>query len=682
MRLITLLLISFFAHAAAAQDAYEQYVTTSKDFARVAQDEAKLLEAWPGWIYMPWTYQWPIGYDEASAKWSIGHGYNGAFLDHGRVDVDGVNKLDWIDRFSLKFYMDHTAGKGDLHLWDSAEPYLPKIHATGVRTVPLDEALKKRLKDLIKKNIENVKASPNRAAYALDDEVSWGSFVTPCMWRLNDDREAYDQWLTEIYGSEEKPEHPGWISYETIRPKLSRWSIKEFDASQLMDQWTYNDARWCNLLGELVEHANRIDPETPCGIVGAQAPSPFGGYDYARLMRKVQFIEAYDLGGSQALIRSFNPRNALPAVTTDFFRSADKSIWSVWYYLAHGNRGYIGWVERWFDEKTGKPLPWHEKTAPHYLEAGHKIGPLLAGAQWMHDGVALYYSHASIQLGWILDAEAHGATWKRRNNDHLLGASHNVRRAWENMLRDEGLQYDFLGYIDVIREGIPPEYKVLILPATLCLSDVEARRIRAFCEKGGTVIADYLPGLWDQHGRGRKTGGALDDLFGAHHDPGLKARDLFHDRLWTEVDQEKHYSSFPPPGNDHFSKVVSGMETERVNRFGKGKAVLMNQSPQFYITSRHKRDTFMKHVGIKRWVEGEMDGHEITYWRKGDRTIVFLVLNQEKIDSRRVPVRLKFARPIKEARNERTGEDLGDGQSFLFQWKLNEAVVISFAGGS
>jgi len=39
-----------------------------------------------------------------------------------------------------------------------------------------------------------------------------------------------------------------------------------------------------------VEHSNTLDPETPCGIVGGQAPNAFGGFDYAKLTRKVQFI--------------------------------------------------------------------------------------------------------------------------------------------------------------------------------------------------------------------------------------------------------------------------------------------------------------------------------------------------------------------------------------------------------
>jgi len=38
-----------------------------------------------------------------------------------------------------------------------------------------------------------------------------------------------------------------------------------------------------------------------------------------------------------------------------------------------------------------------------------KIGPLMSGTEWIHDGVAIYYSHASIQLGWVLGrGRAHG----------------------------------------------------------------------------------------------------------------------------------------------------------------------------------------------------------------------------------------------------------------------------------
>ena len=134
---------------------------------------------------------------------------------------------------------------------------------------------------------------------------------------------------------------------------------------------------------------------------------------------------------------------------------------------------------------------------------------------------------------------------------------------------------------------------MLILPACLCLSDAEARRIKDFCRAGGTVIADYMPGLWDQHGKGRPDGGVLDDLFGVKHDPNMRPADVFGGKLWCEVDQDanfswKTYEEFLTNGNtcikdaSGFNKAVRKMDDGEVNRFGKGTAVLMNLSPQWY----------------------------------------------------------------------------------------------------
>lgn len=713
-------------------DAYTLYVRTSSDFQRVKQEKAWLEKAYPGWIYMPWTYQWNIGYTDTSGRWSQTHGYNGAFLDgNGGAPDSPAGKLDWINRNKLHFYVDHTAGKGDLHLWDGGKqkPHLNEMHGNGIRPRPLNDALKTKLCNAIRTNITQVKSSPYRSAYALDDELSWGHFVHPTMWQITDDAGAYQAWLKSIYGPLAAPTRQLWVTYEDIRPSLATWSVRDFDASPLMDQWSFNDSTWCNFLGELVTYANSVDPQTPCGFVGGQSPNAFGGYDYAKLMRKIQYIEAYNLGSSQAIIRSFNPHNAVPAVTSHFHQSVADDIWQVWYYLAHGNRGHIGWVENWFDGQT--PQPWQEKVAPHYLEAGKKIGPLMEGAEWLHDGIALYYSHASLQLGWILDAEAHGKTWINRDGDHRLGGAHHVRHAWENMLRDAGLQYNHLSYVDVVQKGIPAAYRTLILPACVCLSDAEARAIEAFCKAGGTVIADYQPGVWDQHGKGRPRGGALDPLFGVHHDPAMTAKDIFGGRLWCEVDQDanfgwKTYTEFLTNGNtclkdaSGFNKAVRNMPTGTVNRIGNGKAVLLNLSPQWYNAYRiagyeaaKHRDTFLRHInsqsalaihgeGInkegdnKRWVEIENAGakefgYEITYFRKPDgRKIIFVCANPEiegsetgggnavGLKSNPIDITLKFVHPIPNVRDERLERKLGNGNRFQFTWPQNEALVLSF----
>ena len=699
------------AGAGLRADPYEDYIRHSEDFRPVRQEKAWALHAFPSWTYMPWTHQWTIGYTEDSGRWSVAHGYTGAFMDRGENSPPG--RLAWIDRFHLRFYMDHAAGKGLLHLWDGGElkAHAAELHGTGVRPVPLNAATRDKLQALLREHIAHVKASPNRAAYALDDEASWGHFVHPAMWQVTDDPAAYPKWLSEIYGPS-SPKRDRWVSYEDLRGRLPSWTVREFDASPLMDQWTFNDSVWTRYLGGLVEYSNTLDPATPCGLVGGQMPSPFGGYDYARLMRKVQFLEAYNLGSSQAIIRSFNPHNALPILTTAFHRSSADDIWQTWYYLAHGNRGQIGWVENWFDGTT--PMPWHEEVAPAYLEAAQKIGPLLAGAEWKHDGIAILYSHPSIQLGWILDAQAHGKTWGNRNADERLSSAAHVRHAWENMLRDAGLQYNYLSYLDLIATGVPADIKALILPACLSLSDAEARAIEAFCARGGTVIADYLPGVWDQHGKGRAGGGALDALFGVRHDPALSARDLFGGKLWVEVDQDARYSwttfdefltkdNAAPVDAGGFHRAVRDLPVRHAQTHGRGNAVLMNLSPQWYNAARSgpgaeaARAAFLQPLtaaGLKPRVRlkdpSAAPTAEITYWSQGDRTVLFLCQNPEitgnsegggnslGLGSGTIRATLQFTREVKDLRNERTGETLPSGREITLPWKQNEALVLSF----
>ncbi len=145
-------------------DAYEQYVRTSQDFKPVKQDKDWCLQAFPSWTIMPWTYQWTIGYTPASGKWSLDHGYNGAFVDRGNVQADSLptGRLDWINDFQLRFYMDHTAGKGQLHLWDGGQekPHMGQLHGNGLRVVPVNARLAETLHRVMRTNIEAVKSSP------------------------------------------------------------------------------------------------------------------------------------------------------------------------------------------------------------------------------------------------------------------------------------------------------------------------------------------------------------------------------------------------------------------------------------------------------------------------------------------------------------------------------------------
>jgi hypothetical protein len=694
-------------------DAYHRYLRDAPEFQRVRQDPALLTGRWDTWLYMPWRYQWTIGTGEEGGRFCQRVGINGGFTDHGR------GPLDWLERWKLRFYNDHTAGKGALYLEPGSLDFGRAARdPRAVRPRPLDPALLDRLGATIAANLREVRRSPLRVAYALDDEVSWGSFVRPVAWRVHGDDKDYERWLARYYGEPEgQPPPARWVGPDDVLPQLDR-PLAEIDLSPFLDRITYNDSVWANFLGALVERCNREDPETPCGFVGGQAPNLWGGYDWAKLAKKVQFVEAYDLGSAQEILRSFNPGNAMPVVTTHFHddrRGAGNDVWLAWHHFAHGNRGMIGWVgEQWFED--GRPRPWLDRFAPTLRELGGVQGPKMVGARWLHDGVALYYSHPSIQVSWLLDAQAHGRTWPNRNEDHRLGTSHNVRKAWEWILNDAGLQYDFLAYDEVALRGVPPEVRVLILPACFALSDLEARRIEEFSRSGGTVVADFACGLFDQHGKGRRRG-ALDGLFGVEHDGRETRADFFGGRLWVETDQDAGFGF--RRYRDLFATVKPRLHegfavAERRLPFGKAssRAAYLNLSPQRYLMMREEGTAGpeagrpflepLRAAGVVPWVTVRTLGEgaagaatvrfEATYWSKEGRTLVFVLQNvpisggsgggggAEGLVEATVPIEIRLAGPVAGAVDERTGKKLPDGDRFSFRLDTTEAVFFSFAG--
>ena len=105
-----LVLALFCARASCQDDAYLAYLKAAPEFKPVKHDPAVLVGRWDNWIYMPWRYQWTIGEGDEGGQFCKDYGFNGGFSDHGE------GPLEWLDKWQLKFYNDHTASKGFLHL--------------------------------------------------------------------------------------------------------------------------------------------------------------------------------------------------------------------------------------------------------------------------------------------------------------------------------------------------------------------------------------------------------------------------------------------------------------------------------------------------------------------------------------------------------------------------------------
>jgi hypothetical protein len=610
------------------------------------------------------------------------------------------------------FYVDHAADKGYLHLGKLSDGITGKKEIVERPRSMADPKTMEALKKFLTQNVSASKGS-TAVAYAFDDEISTGSFCTP----IETDGSplsvaGYRKFLQAMYGSIEalNTEHETAYksfdaveprSYEAVRAQIRPETLGKLNLSPWCDWRSYMDTQWSDALAELTRTANAIDPETPAGFVGGQMPCAYGGQDYRKLSKAIQWIEAYDIGASNEILRSFWDQKR-PHVQT-FFSSKDpkRDAWFLWYYLCHGNRGVICWPDGWFQD--GKAAPYISANAATFKEVQGPVSQKIIDGSFVHDPIAIYYSHPSIQATWALDAVPHGGTWPRRSSSLESGVSTSnlTRIGWIKSLEDVGLQAKFIHQDHLLGGVLQKEgYKVLVLNRALSLSDAEVAAIRAFVAAGGAVVADHLCGIYDEHGKARPKG-ALDDLFGVKRD---LSKGILGGATTTEVNAERAHAFTEKSWMTEGAETFQGMpvfERGLAPNTRAGRHAYLNVSPAGYLLKRTKGEaadwlTFVrglfKDLGVEARVVVDAPRMESIFWKNGDRTTLCIVRNidrrasidaygdlTDELGQGSHKLKFSFAQPVKGLKNERTGKVLGDGRAFEDDFIPWEANVYTYA---
>jgi len=327
------------------------------------------------------------------------------------------------------------------------------------------------------------------------------------------------EWLRRQYGTLAALNAEWGSNFATwnqVMPVTTDEAMKRSDDnfSAWADFKTWMDICYANALRMGREAVHSVDPEAYVGIGGGQMPG-WGGYDYSRMVQSLTAIEPYDIGNNIEIIRSLNPKMA---VLTTAFQHGPWERQRVWHELLHGNRGLILWDDKSeYLDKNGDVLERGREADSYYNELRNGVGALLINSRRQVDPIAIHYSQPSMRVEWMLESRPRGATWamrsakaERTDNEFMR-----LRESWCRVIEDAGLQYNFVSYGQVEEdELLRGGYRVLVLPRSSALSAAEARAIRAFVAQGGVVIADGMPGTFDEHGR-RLGQGLLADLFGA-----------------------------------------------------------------------------------------------------------------------------------------------------------------------
>ncbi len=701
--------------------------------------QAAFQQAWDRYTVIVWRFKTPpVGPELKSALESAG--IHAVHLDGGK---DGVSPetVAFLQKTGFTGYLDHAAGKGYLHLVPpDSDKVKGQLEPVARPKCLSDPATMDAMKKLIKMNVDAAKKT-KVVGYAFDDEISAVSFGSPCdtctskyclerfrrfLKRTYKDINTLNrQWGTD-YESFSKV---SIVGCEATRQANHEQPLSEWNLSGWVDSREYIDQNFADTLQELVEFTNKLDPTRPAGYVGSGGPTAYGGYDYEKICKVIQWIEAYDIGGTDAIVRSLMPKN--PRVQTWFDnKSVEKNKWFNWYYWSQGDRGQIIWpatdeVSPWFPGPEARKdiqalRPMLEETQ------GDKLGKMLVGAEYATDGIAVYLSQPSIRVSWFMDIIPHKETWINRASslNNANDTAHWNRYGWMKLLDDCGFTYNFVTPSQVTA-GELKKYKVLILGHALAMSDEEAKAIQEFAEAGGTVLADHLCGVFDEHGKARSNG-ALDELFGVTHN---LSYGLFNGKVLYEIDAEQ-FGSDPiekkvttayegaPTWKDLvvYERALGATEgaeaTDKVDNIAvvvkKGKAVYLNLSPVSYTYERYNpKMTYWPHLitgllaeaGIKprvKVIRMETEEPEMItqclYWKvAGGKMALCLIKNlfrsaqidaagetQGNISSEPTKIRLVFASAVKGLKNERTGKVLGDGREFEDTWTTCEANVYTF----
>jgi hypothetical protein len=692
---------------------------------------------WRRFIILVWQWQNDVRQDGRLYDLAGLHGFH---IDWGATKDDLV-RLSKQRRFP--YYVDHAAGKGILHLTDDLRSSVIGKESLLVRPYSFaDPRTIETLKSLLRVNVATTKKGLVYG-YAFDDEISLGSFNNPAEVDIHPLSLAwYRRWLSHRYGTIQNLNN-AWdasyavfdevepVGFEELRKSTSDFSFSKWNLSRWMEWRHFMDYQFAQVLADLTRYTNKIDPLTPAGFVGGQQPSAYGGYDYAFLCRAVQWMEAYDDGGTNEILRSFwNRPRRIHAQTYGAFAGHRTNVWLLWHRLAHGNQLTIAWPEGWMlSNSSGERAlaPKIQQLAATFREIQGAAGEFIVNpnSYLEADPIGLYYSHPSIRVGWAMDSATHGAGWPKRSSgmDGENLSSGRLRVSWCKILEDLGYQYDFISYLDVIerRIDLSKRFKVIILPQVLCLSEREASALSDFVKSGGKLIADALCGLLTETGRGRASG-ALDGLFGIKRD---ESRGYLDGRGITEIDVE--YASEPFPERlraydgafryrsmvvfERGTRAASGSaggtsETAEVlirKQTGSGQSLYLNLTPLAYEyfpyrsgeIGRAWRELIRQahnEVGLRPRVEilgenGNEPWMEALLWRNGNRYCLAVLKNVSPSedgpallgDQKRLTVRIDL--PVRSLRNRRTGKVFGDVTSFTDEFNAWEANLYEFALG-
>ncbi|MBX7255102.1 MAG: beta-galactosidase [Candidatus Hydrogenedentes bacterium] len=326
--------------------------------------------------------------------------------------------------------------------------------------------------------------------------------------------EAYWNRLQQTYGGLEHvnarwaTSYPDW---DSVRPPLRDAAATSGNYAPWVDFRASMNAVFEDTHARARKTLRNVDPRAWVGFRAYPNASALQGYDWGRLTPAMDWMTVDPDPVSVERVRSFKRKDASAGMVLDYGAHENDAVWqrwepwyavlhgfgTVWYPGALGSSAYAN--RNVLLSPDGNPLPSPSPALPEIEAIQGGISSLVAQAERMNSGIALFDDAASEILSYV-EGESSG-----HSQDELL--------AFMELIHGLGYQFDLVND-EQIANGALSAYRVLVLPKARALSNKTVEAIAQFHQQGGSLIAGYAPGVYDEHGLVR-AGNPLPALFGA-----------------------------------------------------------------------------------------------------------------------------------------------------------------------
>jgi beta-galactosidase len=261
--------------------------------------------------------------------------------------------------------------------------------------------------------------------------------------------------------------------------------------------------------------------------------------------------------------------------------------------LGSGGTGISFWVTRaeiMAGEMNGFSLLDDEGETTERIEEAGKI------AAFINRYPALFNTpkNARAKVGIVVDDDNYNGTSRISQGGDGLAYS---MRGWYRYMFDLSVNVDFVCAED-LGEGYINQYKLLILPFPVFMSDKTAEKLGNYVNNGGMLVSEATPGRIDDRGITRRGKMAMRDVFGVKHkslqmvsEPGYAHRFTPRPRTWGEYLDPANFTGVGGfightlQANlyaqrfelDGATEILSynGAAAGALNAYGKGKAIIV-----------------------------------------------------------------------------------------------------------